>query len=307
MAKLTIKQRILRRWNAWQDKRIADRIRRKYRLKIMSSKKTIKYILKNNCSIARYGDGELGIMLESSAPTFQKKSEQLALLLKSVFVPPIPENLLICLLYTMVSARGFRKGPFSFCDCWCRETQPRAVTAIRELMQGEEKTYCFGDSLCSRPFSGVKSNKNTKKMFSLLKQLWNNRDVLFVEGEASRLGVGNDLFDNAKSIKRILAPAENAFDSYDKILETVLSKWNGELIIIALGPTATVLAWDLAKRNIQALDLGHIDIQYEWFLRGKAFTPVQSKYANEAIGGRVISECNDEEYLSQIIAKVDVE
>ena len=39
------------------------------------------------------------------------------------------------------------------------------------------------------------------------------------------------------------------------------------MIIIALGPTATVLAYDLAKEGYQALDMGHFDIEYEWYLR----------------------------------------
>ena len=38
-------------------------------------------------------------------------------------------------------------------------------------------------------------------------------------------------------------------------------------MLIALGPTATILAYDLAEKGVQALDVGHIDIEYEWFLR----------------------------------------
>ena len=138
----------------------------------------------------------------------------------------------------------------------------------------------------------------------LLKELWNNKDILFVEGNQTRLGVGNDLFDNAKSIKRILCPAENAFDVYDKILKTTLSYWHGELVILALGPTATVLASDLSKNGVQALDLGHVDIQYEWYLTGTSFAPVKGKYTNEAHNGSQVESCEDETYLSQIIAEV---
>ena len=38
-----------------------------------------------------------------------------------------------------------------------------------------------------------------------------------------------------------------------------------KLFILALGPMATVLAYDLARLGYRALDLGHIDIEYEWF------------------------------------------
>lgn len=39
-----------------------------------------------------------------------------------------------------------------------------------------------------------------------------------------------------------------------------------KLVLIALGHTATVLAYDLAEVGYQAIDIGHIDIEYEWFL-----------------------------------------
>ena len=39
-----------------------------------------------------------------------------------------------------------------------------------------------------------------------------DRDVIICEGEKTRMGVGNDLLDNCKSIKRIICPSENAFD-----------------------------------------------------------------------------------------------
>ncbi len=32
-----------------------------------------------------------------------------------------------------------------------------------------------------------------------------------------------------------------------------------------LGPTAKLLSYDLTKRGYQAIDLGHIDSEYEWF------------------------------------------
>ena len=50
-----------------------------------------------------------------------------------------------------------------------------------------------------------------------MKQIWKDRDIIIVEGELSRLGVGNDLFDNAKDIRRILCPAKNTIDKYNDL------------------------------------------------------------------------------------------
>mgnify|MGYP000128627122 CR=1 FL=1 len=40
------------------------------------------------------------------------------------------------------------------------------------------------------------------------------------------------------------------------------------LFLIALGPTATVLAYDLFKSGYQAIDAGHVDVEYEWWRMG---------------------------------------
>ena len=136
-------------------------------------------------------------------------------------------------------------------------------------------------------------------------KLWDGEDVLFVEGEQTRLGVGNDLFSNARSIQRVLAPAKNAFAVYDDILRATVENGKGKLIILALGPTATVLANDLDKYGCRALDLGHIDIEYEWFKqRATTRTPISGKFTNEAKDQGIVSECLDPTYLSQIVARV---
>lgn len=40
------------------------------------------------------------------------------------------------------------------------------------------------------------------------------------------------------------------------------------LILLSYGMTATVLAYDLAKLGYWAVDLGHLDLEYEWYLHG---------------------------------------
>lgn len=295
-----LKQYILSYWDIIAPAILAFFSRKKYRLPIMSSERTIAYIKKTNCSIARYGDGEFDLMMQVRPEGYQEISDSLSNALQDVF-RNTSKHLLICLPYPMVSTRGLKRHGKIFWREWCLRRQKQIVTELRKLISTD---YAFGDSFVSRPYSGYVSPKYSQKIFMLLKELWNNKNILFVEGNQTRLGVGNDLFDNAKSIKRILCPAENAFDAYDRILKTTLSCWHGELVILALGPTATVLASDLSKNGIQALDLGHIDIQYEWYLTGTSFAPVKGKYTNEALNGIQVESCEDETYLSQIIAEV---
>ena len=69
-----------------------------------------------------------------------------------------------------------------------------------------------------------------------------------------------------KSIERIICPSENAFEIYEKIYNEVLKVDKNKTILLALGPTATVLAYDLYKAGYRTIDIGHVDIEYEWFL-----------------------------------------
>lgn len=297
-----LKRMILKYWFSFQQFNQLHYVRKHYGLKIMSSKETILYIKKNNCSVARYGDGEFEIMLQKGAPVFQNGSQELANAMSRVFENNT-NKLLICLPRSLVSTEGFEPWAKNFWHNWAINHQAEVVEHIYQYVG---KNYCFGDAYVSRPFTAYKSRKYSQKIFSLLKELWNERDILIVEGKQTRLGVGNDLFHNAKSVKRILGPAENAFDSYNALINAVCAYWSGELIVLALGPTATILASDLSVKGMQALDLGHIDIQYEWYLRNdKSFKPIPGKYTNEAVGGNNAGDCIDGIYLSQIITVID--
>ncbi|WP_371326010.1 GT-D fold domain-containing glycosyltransferase [Corynebacterium sp. HMSC034E11] len=64
--------------------------------------------------------------------------------------------------------------------------------------------------------------------------------------------------------------ATDAFENLDQILDTVEQKNLGEnsLIILSLGPAATILAFEFAQRGIQALDIGHISNSFSNIFEG---------------------------------------
>ncbi len=115
------------------------------------------------------------------------------------------------------------------------------------------------------------------------------------------MGVDNDLLNNARAIRRILCPAENAFEKYEKIFDEARKVDQDVLVLIALGPAATVLSYDLFKAGFRALDVGHLDIEYEWFLRkatGK--NAVYGKYVVEA-GYTNVPDIDDQKYFAEIV------
>ena len=170
------------------------------------------------------------------------------------------------------------------------------------------KNRIYYSSTITRFYMGW-NNKNRvriAKYISKFKKIWEKKDILLIEGEHSRLGIGNNLFNNSKSIKRILCPDNNAFKLYDKIINAALKNCENRLILIALGPTATALAYDLYKRGYQSVDIGHVDIEYEWFLRNaKSKIQIENKFVNEAEGNNhMFRIVKDKNYYNQIIARI---
>ena len=79
------------------------------------------------------------------------------------------------------------------------------------------------------------------------------------------------------------------------------------MVLIALGITATVLAWDLSKLGIWAIDIGNMDNEYEWYKLGvKKPVPLKNRYVFEASGGKIVEEMNDPKYISQIIGRIGI-
>lgn len=173
------------------------------------------------------------------------------------------------------------------------------------------KKYIYGNTDFTRFYHPMNTHYNKKKIEKHvlnLKRIWNNRSILFVEGENSKLGVGNDLFSNSLSIRRILCPNNNAFKKIDEIKKVIKNNCGpDDLVLIALGPTATILATELSlESRLQVIDIGHIDIVYMWFIHEcRDLAAIQGKNNNEARGSHEIKIAYDEKtYSSQIIAKV---
>ena len=280
-------------------------VRLRYHLKIMTVYQTVRYIEKTNCSVARFGDGEFTLAFFEHGIRFQESSKELTEALISVLTCRNPK-LLVCVPGCMNSTWYCNFYAKRFWLGWVKNNLHQQ-TAIK-LREYAGNKYVFGDTQITRPYIDWKNSIRAKKLFPMLKKIWDNKRILIVEGRKSRLGVGNDLFENALNIRRILCPEENAFRSREKIIDAVIHHYTGELILIALGPTATVLALDFCNLGMQAMDVGHIDIEYMWYLTGaKERVAISGKYTNEAAGNkeRIIPECTDQNYLNQIIAEVN--
>lgn len=292
-------------WNKNIKYEISEEIQKEYKKpKFRTINETIEDIICNKKSLVRYGDGEFGILfqIKREETKFQKQNEKLSRRLKEIILQN-DERVLIGLAnnygsldeYTTLAAMGIR----------------HYMTGLGGRVMHEQiidYNRVYENAYLSRPYVMFK-DQNTEapgKRFKNLKRIWKDRDVMIVEGTLTRMGVGNDLLSGTKSVQRILAPAENAFDQYDEILACSKEFAKEDtLFLIALGPTAGVLAYDLAMSGFQALDIGHLDLEYEWYLAGKGKrVAVPHKYNNELNGGNQVEDFYDEEYDRQILVDI---
>lgn len=260
---------------------------------------TLDTIINEKKSVARFGDGEFNLLLSENL-AFQESNPKLNKKLCDVLQDKSENrNCLICIPYALSSL-----GEFTFKSriFWLKYFAKNR-SSIVNLLSNNVRYY---DAQITRFYINRSDKARANIYLQKWKKIWNNRIILLVEGSKSRLGVGNTLFDNSKEVKRIICPSKNAFARYDEVYNSILNvKTEYDVCLIALGPTATVLAYELSKEGIWAIDTGNMDMEYEWMLRGvKKQVAVVGKYTLEAKNGMSVDECIDRRYKSQIIKEI---
>lgn len=241
-------------------------------------------VSQNNISLSRYGDGELRWLLGVPVThSFQKNDETLSNRLSEVFKSRDISNFAISLPELPNKGSGYK---FSEQVAW------RAfwVRYGMQLMPLIDPNYIYQNAFITRPYMAykLKHQNEATEVFDNLKQSWNGKVVLIIEGKFTRFGIEDNLLSNAGDVKRIICPDVNAFEAYKSIYDAAVESFqmfdlDKLIVLIALGPTATVLCYDLAKLGVQAVDIGHADIEYSWYQSGaQKKVNVKGKYVNEA-------------------------
>ena len=261
---------------------------------VMDMQKTLKYVKDRHVSVARFGDGEVDLMTGHSIP-YQDYDEELARRLKQIIMAPDNEKLLVCLPDIFEGRERYTDAFHSFWD----EHMKRYQDFYDEIVANGK---CYGSTFLSRPYIDLADKSIAEKHFQNIKELFAEKDILIVEGFYSRSGVGNDLFQGAKSIERIICPSRNAYSRYEAIMNAVRRHGVNKLILLMLGPTAKIMAADLAFEGYWAVDIGHIDSEYEWYRMGAAYKiKLKNKHTAEFNFDRDIELQDDDAYAEEIV------
>ena len=267
--------------------------------RVLTIDETLDLIINQHYSVSRNGDGELNLMM-GEAIDFQHSDPRLAGIMREALSTEM-DKYISCLPGIFSDNSRFTERAQKYFDSY--------LSTKRYYYYTFAKASVYGNAFISRFYMDLRDKSQAKHQVEELKKIWVGQDVLLLEGKESRLGVNNDLFDGAKSLKRILGPSENAFDKYDALKSKVQECAKKDmLILLALGPTATAMSYELAKVGYWAVDIGHIDIEYEWYLMGATSkVAVPGKYTNECDEGKLSGTLPEEalaKYRSEIIAEI---
>ena len=269
---------------------------------ILDAQAAVERIVNEKKSLARFGDGEFEVIAGRKRPIFQTPDKSLSKRLNMV-LKSNDERLLIAIAdnygkldkYTDEAAIEIR-----------RYLTPEVRAEHMKLLNLDRIYY---DAYISRPYILYRNKSNASKRFENIRRIWNNRKLLVVEGEHTRNGVGNDLLSNAESVIRVIVPDKDAYSKYDAILKETLKYASDRLVLLSIGPTATVLAYDLVISRVQAIDIGQIDNEYEWYLMrttkrchipGKTVSELQ---LNDSLNGS-IDDQEMQKYFTEIVARI---
>lgn len=263
-------------------------------LQVHSVDETLDVLLNTNKSMVRFGDSDL-VMISGRNTIFQTAAPEITEGLRRIIgyqyedlivtVPDIFGDLDIYLPASRAFWEDhllfFRKAYYKYCNT--------------------EKIYY--NTTVSRGYVTLADKSKSGGWFERFRQVFAGKDLVMVEGCTAHNGVGNDLFSEAASVQRIVCPSSNAYRVRDRILEECLKFDRNKLFLFALGVTAKALVEEMFLNGYRVIDIGNLDMEYEWYLRGAQKKEPVPKHS--VVGEEANREAGYEEYLSQIVCWIE--
>ena len=230
------------------------------RLSIKTPDQTLEILSKHPKSFCRLGDGEIEIIKGHDCP-FQKYHPELARKMVSILSKQ-KDN-----LYVGLNGAYF-DSPFKFMERNHKFYRTRGSSYRRFFLNVCDLNSTYLDACCFGVYFRFGDDYDFEGHYNTIRNLFKDKKITIVCGKGIFDKLTYDIFDLATEKNFIYAPAKNAFDEYDSIIERInMEVPKDHLVCIILGMTATVLAADLADMGYTAWDLGHIAKDYDCYLK----------------------------------------
>jgi len=186
-------------------------------------------------SIARFGDGEYKLAVGSHAKS-QRADPNLAKRLRTILANP-DQGALVC-----VPAPNAKSPKYAL---WKSYDRPPYSDLIKP-------GATYGSAFITRPDSAPWID--TPAYWDRLSALWRGREIVLVRGSTKSF-TGPELKADGCDVEEIVAPRQHAFAECDGLFRRL--RHEKRRVLLALGATATVLAYYLAQEGVHAIDGGH--------------------------------------------------
>lgn len=259
------------------------------KIKVHSIDETIDELLHTEKSMVRFGDGEI-VMIKGRDLVLQKAQPEIAEGLKKILAYPY-DDLIVTIPGVFDTLSDHTKESRQF---WrdhllmCRKTYEKYCNPDR----------VYYSTFISRCYYFAKDKNRCAQWYDGIRDIWKDRSVVVVEGERSHNGVGNDLLDRAAGVERIICPPKDAYGSLNRILEACMQYDRDRLFLLSVGVAAKFIAVELFEKGYRVLDIGNLDMEYEWYVRGADHKIPLEKH--EIVGEEANREAGYTEYLQQI-------
>lgn len=263
------------------------------RIQVHTVDETIDELLHTNKSMVRFGDGEI-VMIKGGSLMLQKASPEIARGLAEI-LRYTEEDLIVTIPGVFETLSDHRKASRQFWRdhlFFCRKIYEKYCNPNR----------IYFNTFVSRCYYYLEDRDGVGAKFAKIRKIWENKDIVIVEGERTHNGVGNDLFDTARSIERIICPPSDAYRAVPAILNACTDYDKDRLFVLSVGVAAKFLAVELFQRGYRALDIGNMDMEYEWYVRRAPGKIRLEKH--ELISEKENRAAGYEEYLEQIKVRI---
>lgn len=264
------------------------------RISVHSVEETLDELLFTDKSLVRFGDGEI-VVLSGKNIYFQTASPEISAGLKRI-IGYEHEGLMVTL-----------PDIFNSLDIYIPDSQAfwkdHLMFFRRIYYQYCNPQRCYYNTSVSRCYLTLADHSVSGKWFEKFRQVFQNKRLVVVEGSTTHNGVGNNLLDLAESVERIICPPRNAYAVRGEILEECLKYEKKCLFLLSLGITAKGLAEELFLKGYRVIDIGNLDMEYEWYLRGAVKKEPIPKHS--IVGEEANRKAGYEKYLSQIVCYIE--
>ena len=236
-----------------------------YPKNILSREETMSKIINERLSVARIGDGEYNVMLNQDN-VWKNNSPFLKDELLKILKQGSNNKCLVCINpYNL-----YENTVIWFCHYWLSNIKKIAKTFEfnKENFYGDAYVFSLffeqvfkkinlNELNASSKLNGRYLYVFDKEKLNYLKQLFNNRDIVFVTNKNSLVRSDElNIFNGCNSKSYIDIPEYSCIKEYDRIMREILKHDKKSLIYLECGEVATVLAYHLADLGYQALDVG---------------------------------------------------